>query len=223
MCRLLYLPREFPRDPTILRPWLMSLDKSFGGDGCGFASFRKGVVKGVGLSASQSAKFLRRVKGPLIWHTRRISCGKKIDDLCHPFRTSDGWLAHNGHWHQGAYTAALLEGEWSDSKVAALYIYKFGWEAFTETVSSGVWLHLTQDGCQICYESGDLWVELETGAVASEPCKGFGVWKPAATGTYEAGEPVAVAKEKPKTLFPVHETGAEEWLNKRLSFHWGKD
>ena len=192
MCRLLYLPAKTPRNYDLLLPWLEGLTKSFGGDGCGYATVRGGAKKGVSLTPQKSARQLSRLTAPVIWHTRRVSCGMKMDSLCHPFETGRGWLAHNGHWSTGAFAARLLNGHWSDSKVAALYAQNHSWKALTKELDSGVWLHLIKSGCQVCYRSGDLYVEQETGALCSEPWKEWGRWRLARTGTYEAGEKVLV-------------------------------
>jgi hypothetical protein len=210
MCRLLYLPeRALPataeqrsewkiqRNVKLLKRWLQQLEDSNGGHGNGLATVEKGAVKGVKLSAKRCARIISRTVQPVVWHTRRISCGAQVDELCHPFSTGDatrGWLIHNGHWAKGAFGAALLKGCWSDSRVAALYIKLYGWKAFTEVCDRGVWIHLTPTGRQVHYCSGSLFVEQDTGALCSEPTKLWGTWLPAAHGTYDEKEPVQIAK-----------------------------
>ena len=190
MCRLMYLPRGARPSKRVLKNWLVSLDESFGGHGCGLASHGK-VRKGVAFTSRAAAALISKSKGPVLWHTRRVSCGPRSDELCHPFPTANGsFLAHNGHWTKGAFTASMLAGSWSDSAVAARYIQLYGWAKFTEHCEAGVWLHMTPEGVEVHYMSGDLWVEEKTGALCSEPCKGWGVWNKASFGTYKVGERV---------------------------------
>jgi hypothetical protein len=193
----MYLPSNFPRDPEILIPWMEELENYFGGDGCGIATIRTGIRKGVLLTAKDSALLVSRTTTPVVWHTRKISCGQKIDELCHPFKTSRGYLVHNGHWQKGAFSSLLLDGQWSDTKIAAHFIYLYGWKKFVKEVNSGVWIHLVKGGAEVCYVSGDLYVEQETGALASGPCKSWGDWGPAKPGTYEVGEKIPIDLKLP--------------------------
>lgn len=195
MCRLLYLPAGQSRPAVAaMTDWLEQLEKSAGGHGNGYATVNGGFVKGVGLSAADSAAAIAKMRRPVVWHTRRISCGLHTDELCHPFVTHKGcYLVHNGHWHQGAFTARCLKGPWSDTAVAALFIRLYGWEEFTKECSTGVWLHLTGAGLQVHYGSGDLVIERRTGALASEPSAKWGIWDDVEPGTYGV-------HERPKTV-----------------------
>lgn len=200
MCRLLYLPACVRPPIKVLTRWLVSLEKSFGGDGCGYAT-RKVSRKGLALTAEASAEMIKKAKGDLIWHTRRVSCGPKTDALCHPFPTGEGQLVHNGHWQTGAFTASMLEGTWSDTMVGAKCVEIHGWDHFTKQCNSGVWLHLTKEGVQVHFKSGSLWVEEDSGALCSEPCMGWGVWNEVAFGTYDVGEKIEIREPEPEKVF----------------------
>lgn len=195
MCRLLYLPPSAPRKRSLLKAIFDQLEKSFGGDGNGFATMRGGIVKGVGLSTSKCAKLVSRCRGNVIWHTRRRSCGPKTAELCHPFRTGNGYLAHNGHSGKFMVAAWMLKGTWSDSKVAAYFCRLYGWNKLCQETDGGVWLHLTSRGCYVCYDSGSLVVEAQTGALSSEPLGAWGDWRPAEHGCYLASS--ACAERRP--------------------------
>jgi hypothetical protein len=43
------------------------------------------LLKGVKVSVSDTVNFLRQGPGWGLWHTRKVSCGPKVDALCHPF------------------------------------------------------------------------------------------------------------------------------------------
>ena len=79
--------------------------------------------------------------------------------------------------------------------MAAHYISMYGWEAFCKEAFCGVWLWLTKSGCHVHHGTGDLHVELETGALCSEPCKGWGEWRPVKPGTYKPGSKIETARE----------------------------
>lgn len=187
MCRLMYLPSKVRPPKKILRHWFEKLEDSNGGHGNGYATHRGGCVKGLRLTADQCTEAIHTSQAPVVWHTRYVSCGRMIDDLCHPFPTANGnYLVHNGHWPKAAFAAKLLKGEWSDTAVAALHIRLHGWDSFVAECNSGVWLHLTKKGCQVHYASGSLMVDVNTGALASEACPGWGDWVNVAYGTYGA-------------------------------------
>lgn len=194
MCRLMYLPGGVRPPKVILGRWLSALEKSNGGHGNGFATVKGGAVKGVELSPTAcSDELIRLRKSATVWHTRLISCGRRIDLLCHPFETSNGsYLVHNGHWSYGAYTARLLNGDWSDTAVAALHIRIHGWDDFVSRCDSGVWIHLTPKGRQVLYRSGSLMIERNTGALCSEAYSEWGVWDEVEFGEYGIGKKVAV-------------------------------
>lgn len=219
MCRLVYLPANVARDKSILTQWFEQLNRSFGGDGIGWATMRHGAVKGVTLTPEESAEAIARLRAPVVWHTRRVSCGIKSDALCHPHKTRYGWLVHNGHWHTGAFAVRVLHGEWSDTAVAALHVKVYGWRATTAHLTSGVWLHLVKGGCAVCYRSGDLWVETRTGSLASEPCPRWGDWTKAEPGVYDTNESVTPERkvETTGTWFPSIERddAAGNWLATR--------
>ena len=231
MCRLLFLRRGACRKITSLQPWLDRLVASNGGDGNGYATMKGGSVKGVGLSAEECA---HAICGPLrksnvVWHTRLISCGGKVDELCHPFGTGMGYLIHNGHWMKGAFAAKLMAGEWSDSRVAALYTRLYGWGSLCHHVDSGVWIHLIKEGVQVCYKSGSLYVELQTGSLCSEPCPLWGEWAPAQEGIYDVEDSVAPKPAlNPRRLLqgripdrqPPIETVRWQETNGRLNLDW---
>jgi hypothetical protein len=216
MCRLLYLPAKVRPPEAKLIAWLAALQRSFGGHGNGMATVRAGAEKGLAVTPEHSAAWLlRHAKSAAVWHTRRTSCGETTDVLCHPFRAGNGWLVHNGHWGQGAFTAKLLKGAWSDTKVAALFISNYGWEAFCDECYAGVWIHLGPKGRSVLHRSGDLWVS-KSGALASEPCDGWGSWREAERGDYGPGERVAV-KPQPKLeqssvgTVPTYDFSAKQW------------
>lgn len=191
MCRLMYLPEGRKPSADILTGWMESLERSFGGHGNGYATVGGGFVKGVGVTAKASAAAISKMRRPVIWHTRRISCGRHLDVLCHPFTTTPKcYLVHNGHWAQGAFTARCLKGPWSDTSVAALFIRLYGWKAFTQECKVGVWLHLTDGGLQVHYVTGDLVRERNGGALASEMCTDWGVWDEVEPGTYDVGDKI---------------------------------
>jgi len=200
MCRLLYLPSKVRPKRVVLIEWLESLIASQGGDGNGLATLRGGVVKGLSLDAEQCADLILASRGAALWHTRAVSSGIKSDDLCHPFDTGHGWLAHNGHWHQGAFAAKLFQGSWSDTAIAAYWIELYGWDSFCRECRVGVWLHLTPRGLQVLYCSGSLYVESRTGALCSEPTRLWGDWQPVRPGAYQAGER---PKTEPIKLWPT--------------------
>jgi len=190
MCRLLYLPADVRPTQKLLRTWIHQLNKSFGGHGVGYAygSFlRKATDLTAGFVARQLSR--RPANASVLFHTRRASVGKTCDELCHPFEVSPGhYLAHNGHWQEGMIAAKVLKGHWSDSAVGSLWIRLYGWEHFTRTCDSGVWLYNTPKGLFIHYASGSLYADSITGAFCSEPFARLGKWYPVAYGTYTPGE-----------------------------------
>jgi hypothetical protein len=191
---------------------MKSLSESDGGHGLGFAT-SKSATKGLTITEEFcAAALINRSDCNVVWHTRRRSAGGVSDDLCHPFSTGLGHLVHNGTWKAGVVAAKLMKGDWSDTSAAALYINLYGWKEFTASRPEGVWLHLTKKGVAVHYQSGSLWVETETGALASAPCPDWGEWGKAELGTYQPGEPVSLADEddedddleyRPSTGFPI--------------------
>jgi hypothetical protein len=127
------------------------------------------------------------------------------DELCHPFRVKPGcFLVHNGHWHEGAIAARLMDDgtQWSDTRCAARWIRLHGWGSFTRNCHDGVWLYMTPEGLFTHYATGDLYQCLDTGSLCSEPFKRFGLWDTVTRGTYEPDDKLPIAPPK-QYLFPV--------------------
>lgn len=197
MCRLMYLPANVRPSGSVLAAWMQALTKSFGGNGLGFAVHNYSR-KGLDLTESDCADYLSRHSSRAsVWHTRKTSCGETSDALCHPFKTGQGYLVHNGHWHEGTVAALLWPKCASDSYMAAEIIRRHGWDKFCETCDSGVWIHLTKDGRYVYYKTGSLFVEIKTGALCSEPCAEWGEWRKVAHGTYAPGEKILYLSNTP--------------------------
>lgn len=174
MCRLAYFPS---RKPFWVKEWLIQLEKSAGGNGNGVVTGGQ-LTKGLSLCVSKAAKIIEESGQPALFHTRLVSCGPTVDDLCHPFQTRYGWLAHNGHWVQGAMAAEILnclKGSWSDSKVFALLADKLGfYQACERFEPMGVWLMMSQKGRLSVYvRGGSLYYHPKTGIVGSVPPSGM--------------------------------------------------
>ncbi|MDE2104739.1 MAG: hypothetical protein KGL39_46310, partial [Patescibacteria group bacterium] len=144
MCRLAYIRRPFDG----MQEWLEQLERSCGGDGNGVA-VGNGLVKGVSLTVQQTVieieRHAKRNHGwaHSLWHTRKTSSGGDCDQLCHPFACDNGWLAHNGHWHQMAMEAKKFRGNWSDTRMFSLLVDRTGFaDAITKYEPPGVWLHM---------------------------------------------------------------------------------
>lgn len=193
MCRLLYLPAGVR--PKSLETDLFLLETKMGGHGNGIGFVVGGkeyIYKGEKYTVEECAKMLNEYPDyPALFHTRMVSCGGKTDDLCHPFSASmgkagedAGILVHNGHWDKGAFATSVLAGEWSDTKVASLYIHLHGWAAFCRLAPSGAWLYLTEEGVHV-YKGwcADLYFN-EQGALCSEQLEWGGRWKDLKPGEY---------------------------------------
>lgn len=198
MCRLAYFKRPFAG----LRNWLEQLEASCGGDGNGVA-VGGGLVKGVHLTVAQTVAEIERHAranrgwAPALWHTRRTSVGGNKDVLCHPFACDDGWLVHNGHWHEMAQEARRFGDGWSDTRMFSVLVERDGFaDAVAEHEPPGVWLHMRRDGKLAVWKgSGSLWHAADVGAWGSEPCAGYGDWAEVARGWCGYGcKPETVAR-----------------------------
>lgn len=203
MCRLAYVSKPFKG----MRRWLADLEKSAGGDGTGFVSGGK-VTKSVAMSAKQSFELIE--KWPCLWHTRRVSSGPKVDELCHPFPCDDGWLVHNGHWHSGHVAAKGLEdildmAPLSDSAYFAILVDKLGFaDACKRYGPNGVWLHMDRHSKSLAVwkNGGSLWYSPKLGAWGSEPA-GDG-WHKVEDGWYNYGEEPEAKPEPPPRNYHMY-------------------
>lgn len=195
MCRLAYITKRFQG----LEPWLEKMDKSCGGDGIGLVTAGR-CRKGLGVTVSYSHDLIRKSRKPALWHTRRVSCGRKSSKLCHPFACAGGWLVHNGHWLDGAISARILgdlwQGNLSDTALFARLVNQFGFEKSTERYTpSGVWLWMdSKHQLSVYKNSGSLCYSKDLGAWGSESAD-EGNWISVASGFY--GPKDNVKKEEP--------------------------
>lgn len=204
MCRLAYFGRHFDALPA----WLLQLEKSFGGDGTGFAT--QGVMfKAVDMTAEQSYDKIKTVKAPVLWHTRKCSSGRKVDELCHPFPCDGGFLVHNGHWYEGDMAARAMSDigeitdELSDTAFFARLVDSLGFaSAVIKYKPSGVWLHMNHRGRLALYKNGgSLHYCPKLQAWGSEPAP-QGKWWEISNGYLDYGrKPRIKVKEKKEKPF----------------------
>lgn len=153
MCRLAFFPSGTRLKLEKLTNFLKALEKSFGGDGNGFAAISPTggltINKAVGLECDDMAKEmfdLLNLDWSVYFHTRKTSIGFTTDEQCHPFRIKgpawQGSLCHNGTWRDGEILAKYW-GVGSDTAAFAQLIGDIGLEEIEKRKlmpSSGVFL-----------------------------------------------------------------------------------
>lgn len=136
MCRLAYIPANAKVSRKTLNLFFRQLERSFGGDGNGFAAVSEDgtaiIKKAVKLKCEVIAKqaaTLNKQGYSIFFHTRKISIGWSSDEQCHPFQIKgpefDGVLCHNGTWREGGILAKYL-GTGSDTATFAHLIGQIG-------------------------------------------------------------------------------------------------
>ena len=107
MCRLILMNKKGEKEIEKrygIQNFLNYLEKSFGGDGNGYALMKNNKVtkieKGLNLSTRDIARKLKRINYDwCIFHTRYASVGMKSNQNCHPFfrkGKSEEVMAMNG-------------------------------------------------------------------------------------------------------------------------------
>lgn len=120
MCRLAFFPSGTRLDKSVLTDFLKGLEKSFGGDGNGFAAISPSQTltlrKAVGLDCediSNEIYDLMNLDWAVYFHTRKTSIGYTTDEQCHPFAIKGphwiGTLCHNGTWSKGETLARYFD------------------------------------------------------------------------------------------------------------------
>lgn len=202
MCRLAYITERFQG----LEPWLEQMDKSCGGDGIGVATQGR-CRKGMHMTVRSSFALIMRSAKPVLWHTRRVSSGKKATSLCHPFPCAGGWMVHNGHWTEGHQTAEVLQdlgyGSLSDTAVFAQLITKLGLRKATENYApTGVWLWMDRKHRLSVYKNGgSLYYSPNLGAWGSEPDED-NTWIQVANGFYGPRDRIVEKREPAPVWIP---------------------
>ena len=185
MCRLAHVTTRFPG----IEKWFNTMQRSFGGDGNGVAIATK-RLRGVGLTNRKIASWIYRTDYPALYHTRRVSVGARINDLCHPFHCGGGWLAHNGTWMAGL--DIVKKHGISDSLAMAMLIDgRFGGSfaaAMRRLRPAGVWLWAADGGLFVHVGSGQLYYSPSLDAWGSEPAEYGDDWYRVAVGDYCPGD-----------------------------------
>lgn len=153
MCRLAFIPAKAPISRKNLESFLKQLEKSFGGDGNGYAAISPDgtvlIKKSLKLSCEIMAKEIHALKNQgwsIYFHTRKVSVGWHSDAQCHPFKIEGqewhGTLCHNGTWMDGSVLAKYLNTG-SDTATMAYLIGELGLETMDQRKlmpKSGVFL-----------------------------------------------------------------------------------
>lgn len=228
MCRLAFIPGKTQISTKQLVSFFTQLQKSFGGDGNGYAAVspdgRTVINKGIKLGCNTIAKEV----SPLIkqgwsiyFHTRKISVGWSSDEQCHPFaidgESHTGVMCHNGTWSEGATLAKYLDTG-SDTATLAYLIGELGLEELDRRKlmpRSGIFLLYggapeTTASHKVLNLGGSLEYCPETGVWASEFFQDWPFWK----DTYRVKEGAhMLEKAPPKASKVITTTG---------SYYYGK-
>ena len=120
MCRLILMNKKGEKEIEKrygIQNFLNYLEKSFGGDGNGYALMKNNKVtkieKGLNLSTKDIARKLKRINYDwCIFHTRYASVGMKSNQNCHPFfrkGKSEEVMAMNGTESSVGFISKVLE------------------------------------------------------------------------------------------------------------------
>lgn len=150
MCRIAFHSPGF--DVSELTNVYAQLQKSNGGHGNGYWNpDMEAPTKGVNVTSKELAELAALAISPSVFHTRLVSTGSKVDNLCHPFPVSElgGVLVHNGTWSGWlGYNKESWSNGSSDTSLVAELISKYGPGVLLSSAmsKSGVWMYVQPNG-----------------------------------------------------------------------------
>ena len=188
MCRIAYVPDTGTIDGRDLADLFSCLEHALGGDGNGLAFISDDTVhvaKSITLGTEFLADLAMQTSGPVLFHTRRATCGGVCDALCQPFVIDNKAFAHNGSWcgWNDVALELILRGDMdgsaplNDSLTSAVIAAKHG-RYTLETIKIGVfvimtpgktWLHLRGGQFRFCKSMGIYASEFPTDWPTSKP------------------------------------------------------